>query len=267
MESRSDPPPPLYRLRGADLLVPDGFDDAAAAAGLPAGLYQVDAAVELSLPSGVGRIGVERGGSDEPPPEGWRRLPVRTALAAATVAGLDGSALLRACHLSHWLTESKFCGRCGAANAMAPDEFARLCPRCAKREYPRISPAAIVLIEDPAGRILLAHNAKFRPGMYSLIAGFVEAGETVEAAAVREAAEEVGLAIADLRYVASQPWPFPDSLMLGLRASCPGGRPQPDGAEILDAAWFEPDALPDIPTPGSVARRLIDLWRAERTGA
>ncbi|MCL2609748.1 MAG: NAD(+) diphosphatase, partial [Treponema sp.] len=140
------------------------------------------------------------------------------------------------------------------------DMHARLCPRCGRKEFPRITPAVIVLITDDSGRILLAHNRKFGPGMYSLLAGFVEAGETPEQAVLRETEEEVGIRVSDIRYIASSPWPFPASLMLGFSARHVAGELRPDGVEIEDAAWYDRPNLPLIPAPGSLSRGLIDYW-------
>jgi NAD+ diphosphatase len=159
-----------------------------------------------------------------------------------------------------WLRESVFCGSCGGRNTDAPGEFARLCPACGRLEYPRISPAVIVLILDDEGRLLLAHNKKFSSGIYSLIAGFNEAGENLEDTVAREIREEVGLEVRDICYAASQPWPFPNSLMIGFKARYAGGTIRPDGEEIIDARWFSRDELPAIPSRGSLSRHLIDLW-------
>ena len=131
------------------------------------------------------------------------------------------------------------------------------CPSCGLLTYPRISPAVMVLIRR-GDELLLARSPHFRSGMYSALAGFVEAGETVEHAAVREVREEVGIEIANLRYFRSQPWPFPDSLMLAFFADYAGGEITPDPAEIAEAGWFPIDALPTLPDPVSIARRLID---------
>ena len=114
---------------------------------------------------------------------------------------------------------------------------------------------------------MLAHNARFPAGRFGLIAGYVEAGETIEEAAIREAREEAGIGIGDLRYVKSQSWPFPDSLMIAFTAEWESGEARPDGVEIAELRWCGPDELPDIPPPGSVARFLIDRFvREERMG-
>jgi NAD+ diphosphatase len=118
----------------------------------------------------------------------------------------------------------------------------------------------ICLITNDEDQILLAHNYRFAGEVYSLIAGFVEAGETLEDAVVREIREEVGLEAGDIRYVLSQPWPFPNSLMLGFRVRCGGGVIRPDGREIRDARWFSRTGLPRLSQRGSISRCLIDRW-------
>jgi NAD+ diphosphatase len=206
-----------------------------------------------------------------PLPPGWRAVPVRQGLAqftGETAADLPRAGgfldpagrMLRAFHVSQWRGESRFCGRCGEKNIDAPDELARLCPACGRLEYPRIAPAVIVLVTNDSGEALLAHNKKFPPGMYSLIAGFTEAGESLENTAAREVREEVNIEIREIRYIASQPWPFPNSLMLGFTARYAGGGLRPDGIEIEDAQWFPPDRLPLLPGHGSVSRFLINRW-------
>ena len=168
--------------------------------------------------------------------------------------------IFRAFHIAQWRRDSAFCGRCGAKNGDDGVELARVCPACGRQEFPRISPAIIVLITDDEDRALLAHNSRFSSGVYSLIAGFNEAGEGLEETVAREVREEVGVEIRDIRYAASQPWPFPHSLMVGFTAKYAGGDISADGAEISDARWFDRDHLPDIPGRGSVARRLIEQW-------
>ena len=258
-----------FRFRGQDLLVPPELSDAQAAFGFdpekspaPAGSRRYS----VPLPDGGSCIELLIDDPAAEPPALWRVAGARALLAAAaeqaaSAGGSDDySRLLRACHIARWIDESAFCGRCGTRNGFADDEFARHCPSCGKREYPRISPAVIVLVSDGADRILLARNAKFRNGVHSLLAGFVEAGENLEEAARREVLEEGGVAIRDIRYAASQPWPFPDSLMLGFTAIHSEGDIRPDLVEIMEAAWYSWDALPEIPNRGSVARALIDAW-------
>jgi NAD+ diphosphatase len=127
--------------------------------------------------------------------------------------------------------------------------------------FPRLAPAVITLIERD-GQALLARGRAFPVPMYSCIAGFVEPGETVERAVHREVREEVGVELAEVRYVASQPWPFPHSLMLGFEATWGSGEIEIDETEIVDANWYRPDELPMIPPPLSIARTLIDRWVA-----
>jgi len=206
--------------------------------------------------------------AEAPLPPSWQAIPVRQIISMLPVSLTDR--LLRAFHIAQWRQESLFCGRCGAKNTDVansgatcgdtPVELARLCPVCGRMEFPRIAPAVITLIINGEGKILLAHNKKFAPGVYSLIAGFVEAGENLEMAAARETREEVGIEIDNIRYVASQPWPFPHSLMIGFSACYAGGTLRPDGVEIEDAGWFSRDSLPALPSPGSLSRSLIERW-------
>jgi NAD+ diphosphatase len=168
----------------------------------------------------------------------------------------------RAVQLVEWARCHGYCGRCGTETVESPDERARRCPRCGLLAFPRLAPAVIMLVERDDGRALLARNARWRGEMYSCLAGFVEPGETVEDAVRREVREEVGIAIDGLRYHGSQPWPFPHSLMLGFHARYDGGEINCDGGEIADARWFEPDDLPDLPGPISIARWLINDWVA-----
>jgi NAD+ diphosphatase len=201
---------------------------------------------------------------ETPLPFHWQTLPVRQAVSLLSGNAADGniqsSRMLRAFHIAQWRQESRFCGSCGARNTDSPDELARLCPVCGHLEYPRIAPAVITLITNDEDKALLAHNKKFTPGMYSLIAGFAEAGENLEAAVAREIREEVDIEVRGIRYVMSQPWPFPNSLMAGFSACYASGTIKPDGVEIEDAQWFSRDKLPMLPGPGSVSRYLIEQW-------
>jgi NAD+ diphosphatase len=202
---------------------------------------------------------------------GWRAVPMRQAVNLMTSDGfmVDGfgpvGRLLRAFHIAQWRKDSAFCGSCGSPNLDADTgELARRCPACGRLEFPRISPAVITIIINDKGEALLAHNKKFSNRVYSLIAGFNEAGESLESTVAREIREEVGLEVKDIRYIRSQPWPFPNSLMLGFAARHAGGEIKPDDIEIEDARWFKRDELPELPGHGSVARSLIGFWLADK---
>ena len=173
---------------------------------------------------------------------------------------LDDALLGVASHalqLIEWDRNHQYCGRCGAATQRRDDERARCCAACGLAAYPRLSP--VVMVRVRRGReILLARAPRFLPGIYSVLAGFVEAGETLEQAIHREVAEEVGIQVKNLRYFASQSWPFPHSLMIAFTADHAGGEPRADGREILDARWFAPKHLPGLPSPMSMARCLIE---------
>ena len=179
----------------------------------------------------------------------WGRLDETTW----TVAG-------RAVQLVEWARTSRFCGACGETTDEVAGERARRCPTCALLLFPRLAPAIITLVERDDGRALLARGAQFPVPMYSCLAGFVEPGETLEQAVVREVREEVGIEVGDVRYWASQPWPFPHSLMIGFQARWVSGDLVLDEREIVDAQWCAPDELPMIPPRMSIARRLIDDW-------
>jgi NAD+ diphosphatase len=168
---------------------------------------------------------------------------------------------LRAAHLVEWERNERYCGRCGAETEPKTDEVARQCTKCGRVSFPRISPAVIVLVEKE-GKVLLARASRFAEELYSVLAGFVEPGESLEETVQREIEEEVGIKVTNIRYFGSQPWPFPDSLMIAFTAEYAGGEIKIDGVEIEEAAWFEADSLPRIPGRISVARKLID-WFVE----
>lgn len=170
-------------------------------------------------------------------------------------------AAFHAFHILHWLKKNKFCGCCGRSLSPAQQELALECPSCKNIIYPRISHAIIVAVRK-GNQILLARGSRFQTPMYSTIAGFVEAGETLEDCVKRELGEEVGIRVKNISYFGSQPWPFPDSLMLAFTAEWESGDIKIDNNEILAADWFNIDHLPQIPTPGSIARRLIDSFIA-----
>ena len=163
----------------------------------------------------------------------------------------------RAFQIVNWNRMHKFCGKCGTPTEAQQDELAKKCPGCGSVFYPRISPAVIVAIVR-GDEILLAHNKNFRKNWYSVIAGFMEPGETFEDCIIREVMEEVGIRVKNIQYFDSQPWPFPDSLMVGFTAEHESGEISVDGKEIEDAAWYGRDNLPQKPTGTSIAGRLIE---------
>jgi NAD+ diphosphatase len=173
----------------------------------------------------------------------------------------------RAVQLAEWARTHRFCGRCGSPTESQSSDRSMKCPACGLLAYPRLAPAMITLVtKGPPGRdqeALLARGVQFRAPMYSCLAGFVEPGESLEAAVIREVREEVGVTVGQVTYRSSQPWPFPHSLMVGFRAEWVGGEIDCDPAEIMDAQWYRRDNLPNIPPRISIARKLIDEWLAE----
>jgi NAD+ diphosphatase len=137
------------------------------------------------------------------------------------------------------------------------------CPACGLTAYPRLTPAVIVRVSR-GDELLLAQGVRFPGAFYSVLAGFVEPGESLEDTIHREILEEVGVEVTDLRYFGSQPWPFPHSLMIGFTAEYAGGQLRPAPDELRDAGWFRWDALPLLPGRLSIARRLIDAFVEER---
>ncbi len=168
----------------------------------------------------------------------------------------------RAVQLVEWARTHRFCGRCGTPTEPAGGERAMRCPACSLLAFPRLAPAVITLVTRDDGCALLARGRSFGMPMYSCLAGFVEPGETLEQAVHREVAEEVGIRLRSVQYWGSQPWPFPHSLMVGFTASYESGELVLDESEIVDANWYRPDDLPNIPPGMSIARRLIDDWLA-----
>ena len=169
----------------------------------------------------------------------------------------------RASQIVVWERTNRYCGCCGTPTDDLIGERAKVCPACGHQSFPRISPAVIAAITR-GGEILLARARRFPSDLFSVIAGFVEPGETLEECLRREVREEVGLAIENVRYFGSQPWPFPDSLMIAFTAEYAGGEIAIDGEEIVEAGWFTADNLPRIPEKISIARRLIDWFTNDR---
>ncbi|HEY4067533.1 MAG TPA: NAD(+) diphosphatase [Burkholderiaceae bacterium] len=239
-----------------DLLVPDGEAIALRPVGAP-----VAASTSTTSAAGpnyhyLGRLdGLDswaRAVAEAPP--GWKRVPLRAAMMAfdPALAALAG----RAAQVLEWDRTHRFCGVCATPTELHPGERSRVCPACRYTVYPRVSPAMMALIWRP-GELLLARSPHYAPGMYSALAGFVEAGESLEDCVHREVAEEVAVTVTDLRYYGSQSWPFPHSLMLAVSARWTGGEIVPQAGEIEHAQWFALDALPVIPARFSVAGHLI----------
>jgi NAD+ diphosphatase len=171
----------------------------------------------------------------------------------------------RAVQLIAYDRQNQFCGQCGGRTVDQEHERAKRCPQCGLVVYPRLSPAMIIAVTrqtDDGLKILLARNHRFPTGRFSVLAGYVEPGESLEACCAREVCEEVGIDIANIRYFGSQPWPFPNSLMIGFTADYAGGEIRLEESELAEARWFAADQLPGIPPPFTIARRLIDWFVA-----
>jgi NAD+ diphosphatase len=171
----------------------------------------------------------------------------------------------RATQIIQWHKTHQFCGRCGTATTPHRSDRAKVCTECQMLFYPRLSPSIIVLIRRDT-EVLLARNVRWPEGRYSTIAGFVEPGESVEETLHREVREEVGISVANIRYMGSQSWPFPNSLMLGYHADYAAGDILLQEDEIADARWFHHTNLPNIPGKTAISRWLIDAYLEEIRG-
>ena len=228
-------------------------------AGVPAGASPWTE--RLETPDGACVEAVET--TVAPPPAGIEIITLRAFFDLATPA--DYATASHAFELLHWRRSHRFCGRCGLPLARHATERAMACAACRDLVFPRTNP--VVIVRVTRGReILLAQRAQGVTAFYSVIAGFVEAAETLEHAAAREIAEEVGLHVRNLRYFGSQPWPSPKNLMCAVTAEYDSGDICVDGKEIGAAGWFTPEHLPPIPPPVSISRRLIDAWLEEQRG-
>jgi NAD+ diphosphatase len=226
------------------------------------------------VPSGVERIllGRDSGGRT------WfaARMPVRGPSSGLREIGAELSAddvalATSAIALDNWHATHQRCPRCGAATEPTFAGWVRRCPVDGSEHYPRTDPAVIVLVIDDQDRVLLGRQRRWQPTWFSTLAGFVEPGESAEAAVRREVLEESGIAVGELAYLGSQPWPFPCSLMLGYHAWATSTDIAVDGEEIAEARWFSRTALVDscasgelaLPPAVSIARRLIEAWFGE----
>jgi NAD+ diphosphatase len=232
---------PLEDVRGGEPILLGIEDDGAA-------LFAVDAA-------------------DTEPPPGTDAIGLRDA--GALLSQGDSGLIAQATGLVNWHRRHPRCSVCGEPTVIAEGGYLRRCPNCGAQHHPRTDPVVIMLVTD-ADRALLGRQARWPPGRYSALAGFVEPGETLEEAVAREVREEAGVEIAGAHYDSSQPWPFPSSLMLGFFADYASGEPAPRDDELEDVRWFsraELEAIRDgrvdglgLPPPIAIARRLIDRW-------
>jgi NAD+ diphosphatase len=209
-------------------------------------------------------------GTDRVAPPGleWCDLRALYRLIDETLWAIAG----RAVQVVGWDRAHRYCGRCGTPTVPAVQERVRGCPRCGLHSYPRVSPAIIVLVTrgERDEQALLAWGRRRQQQFYSTLAGFVEAGETLEQALVREVKEEVGIDVRDVTYFGSQAWPFPHQLMIGYRARYAGGDLVLQESEIREARWFTPEEIDGVTAvrgPFSIAGRLIDGWIAEQAAS
>ncbi len=196
-------------------------------------------------------------------PSGFSARSIRRLLGSLGGDRLAVAAL--ASQIAHFRTTNRRCGACGGPMRPTEKDHAVRCDACDRDVYPHVAPCVIVLVHD-GPRVLLTRQPRFPPDMYGLVAGYLEPGESLEQCAEREILEEVGVRITDLEYVASQPWPFPSQLMVGMTARYAGGDLVVDKTELEEAAWFDISALPGIPPPFSIARHLIDRFIDHRRG-
>jgi NAD+ diphosphatase len=183
----------------------------------------------------------------------------------ATLDDLTHALAGRAVQIVEWDRTHQYCGACAEPTVLSTQDRSRSCPRCKIPMYPRLAPAMIVAVEK-GNQILLARSPHFPPGIVSVLAGFVEPGESAEDAVIREVHEETAIVVEDVQYYASQPWPFPNSLMLGFRAKYASGEIEVDGEEIEQAGWYAADAMPTMfPGRVSIAQWLIQDF-LERNG-
>jgi NAD+ diphosphatase len=249
-------------------------------------LYAVDLdAPSEQRPAPLIAAGRPPGSSAEPLPAADGPRPVALREAVAVLPRHEGGLLAYVASLLNWHRRHPFCAACGATSAPGEAGLVRICPRCGTSHHPRTDPVVIMLVTD-GDRLLLGRAPSWPPRRYSALAGFVEPGETLEEAVAREIAEESGVQVGAPRYVSSQPWPFPSSLMVGFIAPWEAGEPAPGEADVEDVRWFSRDEVaaaaaedidgwggrpdpadPDatsllLPPRLAIARRLIEHWLA-----
>jgi NAD+ diphosphatase len=197
-----------------------------------------------------------------PAPEGYSFVSRRDVAALCDYAFFNRAGV--AYQMMNLTVQNKFCGACGGEMRDHETDRARVCGACGRVVYCSMSPAVIVAVERD-GALLMGHGVNFPKGRYSVLAGFVEPGETLEETVAREIYEESRVRVRNVTYFGSQPWPFPNSLMLAFRAEWESGEPTPDGGELSDVRFFEPGELPGLPPEISISRTLIDDWLKRET--
>jgi NAD+ diphosphatase len=245
--------------------IPEGID-----AAYPAGAD----VVLVVLPEPVEPVA---GVMSEPASAGASLLPSRTQWSGfrevgASMHPFEAGILLEANAIANWHGSHPRCPRCGAPTEVTMSGWVRVCPEDRSEHFPRTDPAIIVTVVGPDDRVLLGRGARMRSTMFSTLAGFVEPGESLEQAVVREIAEEVGVQVTECQYLGSQPWPFPASLMLGFTARTDDRVARADGEEVVAARWFDRDELRSavasgeitLPTRASISRALIEHWYGGR---
>jgi NAD+ diphosphatase len=243
--------PILFAFRGRDLLVTSGL-------GLPS-VAEIDAhGVEAVRTQYLGQLGERHCYSAELPhdanaEDGFRFADLRMLF--GTLDEMIHTLAGRAVQIVEWDRTHQFCGACAEPTELSGTDRSRSCPTCKIPTYPRLAPAMIVAVEKD-NQILLARSPHFPAGIMSVLAGFVEPGESAEEAVMREVFEETAIVVKDVEYFSSQAWPFPNSLMLGFRAKYDSGEIAIDGEEIVEAGWYAADAMP-IGFPGKVS---ISQW-------
>lgn len=224
---------------------------------LPAGIVPETEPLKIGLWQGKPLRAV-RIALDAPLPPEYEALPFRGAdtrlnNTLATIAG-------RAAQIMHWERRSRFCSHCGGELARIPASWGKRCLSCGDEHFPHIHPCIIVLVKHGA-ELLLIRNAAWNTGRFSLVAGFLDFGESLEECVQREVREEAGIEVANIRYLGSQCWPFPSQQMISFVAEYAGGEVRPDGVEVVEAGWFHEDALPMLPGgKRSIACWIIDTY-------
>lgn len=248
----------LALLQGSSLVVAVGPQQALLPDGaLPAGIVPETEPLRIGLWEGK-PLRVARIAPDAVLPDEYEALPfqgadLRLDNALATIAG-------RATQILHWERRSCFCSHCGGALVRIPGGWGKRCQSCGDEHFPHIHPCIIVLVRRGA-ELLLIRNAAWSAGRFSLVAGFLDFGESLEECVQREVREETGIEVTNIRYVGSQCWPFPSQQMIGFLADYAGGEVLPDGVEVVEAGWFHEDALPASPGgKRSISRWIMDTY-------